>query len=375
VSIPFYGGHLLADDLMARAEPYLEQVLDEGWYVNGTIVGELERRIAARLGVEHCVGVGSGSDALVLLLEALGVGPGDEVVVPAYTFVSSATAVAHVGATPVFADIDPVTRNVSTAEVERRLTARTKAVMPVHMLLQMAPMDEIVELCRGLSLLVVEDSAEAIGFRLHDRAAGAWGHGGVLSFFPSKTLGARGDGGAVVTSDERIADEVRLRRNHGNRGAIPYLWETPGVNSRLDSVQAALLLAALDRLDSDIAERWRLADAYSERLEGLAGVDLPQLTVGEGVPYVYLIEVADRDALVAKLAGAGIEVEVYYPVPLHLQPVFADLGHAPGDLPHAERLCSRAVALPLYPGLPLSAVERTAGVVAEHAGLVESRGR
>lgn len=369
--VPFYGGPLLSGELEAVVKSYVERVLDEGWFVNGSVVRDLEARIAERTGVTHALGVGSASDGLLLLLDALGIGEGDEVIVPAYTFVSSATAIMHVGATPVFADVDPTTRNLLPAEIDRLRTDRTKAVMPVHMLLQMAPMLDVSRICEDLGLLVVEDSAEAIGMSVAGRSAGAWGAGGVLSFFPSKTLGARGDGGMVLTDDDEVADEVRLRRNHGDRGEIPYLWEKPGMNSRLDSVQAAILMASLDRLDDDIAERWQLADHYTSALEGVAGIDLPHVASGVGVPYVYLVEVDDRDGLAAALHSVGVETEVYYPVPLHLQPVFSPLGYRRGDLPNAERLCARALALPLYPGLARSAVDLVAETVAAH--LAEAR--
>jgi dTDP-4-amino-4,6-dideoxygalactose transaminase len=362
--IPFYSGHTGLMRLWPELEPLLEEAIGRGRFVNGPLVARLEAALSAYTGAGAAVAVASGTDALTILLSAAGVGPGDEVIVPAYSFVASATSVVHLRATPVFADVDPVTRTLRPDEVERRIGPRTVAIMPVHLFDRMADMSALRAVAENAGVLVLEDSAEAIGMRQDGRHAGRHGLGGVLSFFPAKTLGALGDAGAILTDDEATADLCRCLRNHGETGRVPYEWAVPGFNSRMDDLQAAVLLARLARLDADIDRRAALAATYDEALAALAPAVVRPAPAPGAVHYVYLVEVERRDALAAHLARRGIGTEVYYPAPLHLQPCFAELGYRPGELPVAERVCARALALPLYPDLDEDAVATVCAAIA-----------
>jgi dTDP-4-amino-4,6-dideoxygalactose transaminase len=338
-------------------------VADHGKYSHGAKVAELESALAEWTGARHVVCVNSGTDALILLLRACGLEPGAEVIVPAFSFVASATSVALAGGRPVFADIDPVSYSIDPASAAAATTARTRMIMPVHLFCQLADMQGVLDLASKLRLTVVEDSAEAVGMRWGGTHAGLLGAGGVLSFFPTKTLGAIGDAGAVITSDPAIAGAVAALRHHGRGGnttgnfpGISNLSIMPGVNSKMDDIQAAVLLAKLTRLDGQIARRAELAELYSGRLRGMPGVTripaiVPRAAAVDPVWYVYLIEVDRRDSLAEYLASRGIGTETYYPLPLHLQPCFAHLGYRRGDFPVAEAACERTIALPLYPDL------------------------
>lgn len=375
--IPFFSQARSFERLWPVISARVEEVFDNGKFSHGAQVAALERRLADYTGARYAIGVNSGTDALVLLLRAAGLRPGDGVLVPAYSFVATATAVVLAGGRPVFADIDPVTYALDPAEVERVVDAGTRFLMPAHLFCQMADMGELSRAAARHGLTVLEDSAEGIGMRQAGVHAGLHGLGGVLSFFPAKTLGALGDAGAVLTDDPRLADVVAAMRHHGRFGrtldnfpGISTETAVVGTNSKMDDVQAAVLLARMEVLDEEIARRAELAAAYRERLQDLPGVvALPRIVDGapgsDGVFYVYLVEVEGRDELVEHLAARGIGTEVYYPVPLHRQPCFADLGHAPGDFPNAEAAARRAVALPLYPDLDLSEVDRVCAAVRE----------
>ncbi|MEV6670581.1 DegT/DnrJ/EryC1/StrS family aminotransferase [Streptomyces sp. NPDC051162] len=371
-------------DTFARCWPdisrHVGEVFDRGKFSHGRQVAELEQALAAYTGARHVVAVNSGTDALVLLLRGCGIGPGDEVIVPAFSFFASASSVALARARPVFADIDPVSYSLDPAAAEAAVTPRTRAVLPVHLFWQLADMAGLGALARRHGLRVVEDSAEAIGMRWNGVHAGLLGDGGVLSFFPTKTLGALGDAGAVLTDDPELAERVASLRHHGRTGltvdhfaGISNLAGASGTNSKMDDIQAAVLLGKLPRLDGAIARRAELARAYTERLRGVPGVlRLPAVVrreaVAEPVFYVYVIEVERRDELVTHLAHEGVGTEVYYPTPLHLQPAFAGLGHRPGDFPHAEAACAHTVALPFHPDLSLTDVDRVCDAVSRFYG-------
>ncbi|MDA0567826.1 DegT/DnrJ/EryC1/StrS family aminotransferase [Streptomonospora sp. S1-112] len=373
--MPFFSQRAAFAELWASVRAHCADVLDHGKFSHGRKVAELETALAAWTGARHVVGVNSGTDALVLLLRACGLEPGDEVVVPAYSFAATATSVALARGRPVFADIDPATYALDPAAADAAVTPRTRAVMPAHLFSRTADLDSLAALARRRGITLVEDSAEAVGMRWNGVHAGLLGAGGVLSFFPAKTLGAIGDAGAVLTDRDDIADTAAALRHHGRRGAtldnfpgISTQTSLPGLNSKMDDLQAAVLLAKLPGLADDIRRRADLAAAYTERLRGLPGVlRLPDHAPGpHGDPpvfYVYLVEVADRDTLAAHLADHGVGTEVYYPVPLHLQPCFAHLGHRPGDFPRAEAACASALALPLYPDLPLAHVDRVCDLI------------
>lgn len=349
---------------------HLDELFDRGKFSHGRQVAELEQALMAWTGARHVIAVNSGTDALVLLLRACDIGPGDEVIVPAFSFVASASSVALAGATPVFADIDPETYALDPGSAEAAVTPRSAAVMPVHLFSQLAAMGALRKVADRHGLTLVEDSAESIGMRWDGVHGGLLGRGGVLSFFPTKTLGALGDAGAVLTDDPEVAEKVSTLRHHGRMGrtvdhiaGISNLSGASGTNSKMDDIQACVLLGKLPHLDAMIARRAELARAYTERLSGIPGVLRVPGPVAREVPtdpvfYVYVIEAERRDALVDHLTRAGIGTEVYYPTPLHLQPCFAELGYRPGDFPHAEQACARTVALPFHPDLGEDEVDR-----------------
>ncbi len=343
----------------------LAGVLDSGRFIGGPEVAAFEAEAAAFLGVEHAVGVNSGTDALVLALRALGVGPGDEVVTSPFTFFATAEAVSVVGARPVFADIEAGSFNLDPEQVVAALTPRTRAILPVHLFGRPAAMEPLLELAAARGLAVLEDCAQAFGARCGERRVGSLGQAGAFSFFPSKNLGGFGDGGLVVTDDAELAARVRMLANHGSRER--YRNEAIGMNSRLDAFQAAVLRIRLRRVDAWNQGRRRAAEAYLALLADIPGLVLPELCP-EHVFHQFTIRVPAerREALVAGLARAGIPVMLYYPVPLHRLPVYADLVHAP--LPEAERAAAEVMSLPIWPDMPREVQERVAGAVRQVLG-------
>ena len=375
--VPFFSQASGFTRLWPLVEHNLQRVFDSGKFSHGAQVAEWEEALAAHTGARYAVAVNSGTDALVLLLRACGLRPGDEVLVPAYSFFATASSVVLAGGVPRFVDIDPDSYAMDPAALAEAVTPACRFVMPAHLFHGMADMAAIGEVARSHGLTVVEDSAEAIGMRRGSWHAGLFGAGGVLSFFPSKTLGALGDAGAVLTDDPELAHAVDALRHHGRAGrtlddfpAIATRSSRPGVNSKMDDVQAAILLARLTTLEEDIARRAALAARYTEQLRGVPGVlRLPRSTArpergDRDVFYVYLIEAERRDALVAHLDGLGIGTEVYYPVPLPHQPAFAGLGGRDRCFPHAEAASERALALPLHPDLGTEEVDRVCEAIA-----------
>ncbi|HEV7806218.1 MAG TPA: DegT/DnrJ/EryC1/StrS family aminotransferase [Solirubrobacteraceae bacterium] len=378
MSVAFFSMRAALERDLEQLGALVDEAFDAGRFVDGPLVRRLEAELEQYTGAGSVIAVGSGSDALIIALRALGIGPGDEVVVPVYTFFATASSVVHAGATPVFADVDPETYAIDPNDVERRITGRTRAIMPVHPFLRLADVDRLAEIAELRGLVLFEDSAQGIGMRRGGRHAGCFGAAGILSFFPTKTLGALGDAGAIVTDDADLADRCRRLRGHGQvPGATPYTWDVLGHNSRMDDLQAAVLLTRLRSLDSEIERRAQLARAYDEALEPLAEWVRPPSWNGveDAVVYVYLIQADHRDELVEHLTARGIETEVYYPRPLHLQPCFAHLGHGRGDFPVAERAADRAVALPLYPDLTEAQVEEVCAAIAEFYGAAAGPGR
>ncbi|QHC33833.1 aminotransferase class I/II-fold pyridoxal phosphate-dependent enzyme [Streptomyces sp. HF10] len=373
--MPFFSQAATFEQLWPSIEKALGDVFDSGKFSHGKQVGQLETELAQYTGARHVIGVNSGTDALVLLLRACGLRPGDGVLVPAYSFFATASAVVLAGGRPQFVDIDPRTYAMDPEALDAAVTPRSRFVMPVHLFHTMADMAAVDAVARRHGLTVVEDSAEAIGMRRSGVHAGLHGRGGVLSFFPSKTLGAIGDAGAVLTDDPRIADTVAALRHHGRGGrtlndfpAISTESALPGANSKMDDIQAAVLLAKLPLLEAHIARRAELAAAYTARLRDVPGIlRLPRAVTetpdDRDVHYVYLIETEHRDALVAHLGAQGIGTEVYYPLPLPHQPVLGHLGHRPGDFPHAEAAARRAVALPFHPDLRPGDLDRVCDTI------------
>ncbi|MER7763849.1 DegT/DnrJ/EryC1/StrS family aminotransferase [Streptomyces sp. NPDC097619] len=319
--------------------------------VLGRRTGELERRLRERARVAEVTACGSGTGALILALRTLGAGPGDEVIVPAFGAEPLASSVLAVGATPVFADVDPVTMVLDPADTERRITPRTRVVVPAHTFQSVADMPALVELAarRGVSLL--EDSAVAMGASLHGSAAGSWGDIGLYSFFPVKPFGMVGEGAVLLTDDAELAAAVRRVRDHGQDPAEPGVHHELGIDSRFDEVQAAYQLARLDTLDDRLAARRAVVDHYEEALAPLRSRGLLLPEQGPGISpclYVYAVQHERRDELAAHLAGHGVGTRVYYPLPLHRLPQFARYAPAPHHLPGAEAASSRHLALPLH---------------------------
>jgi len=326
------------------------RVCDSQRFIMGPEVELLEHELATTLGVRHAIGVSSGTDALVAALMALGVGPGDEVITVPYSFFATAGSIARVGARPVFVDIDPATFNMDPARVKAAVTSRTKALMPVHLFGLVAEMEPILEIAADEGIAVIEDAAQAIGATRHGKMAGALGTIGCFSFFPSKNLGAFGDAGLITVQDDALARRVRLLRNHG---AEPkYFHELVGGNFRLDALQAAVLRVKAPHLAAWTAGRRRNAERYRELFNaaGLAKrVVLPVEPPGHMHIYnQFVIRVPQRDQVKQQLKEAGVETEIYYPVPLHLQKCFASLGYQNGAFPHTESAALGSLALPIF---------------------------
>lgn len=339
----------------------VQRVLASGHFILGPEVAALEEEVSAYLGVTHAIGVASGTDALVIALRALDIGPGDEVIVPAYTFFATAGAVLLVGATPVFAEIDPRTYCLDVADAARRITPRTKALIPVHLYGHPADMDAVLELAREHGLKVIEDNAQAFGATYHGRKTGGLGDVGCLSFFPTKNLGAYGDGGMLVTRDAALAERMRMLRTHGWK--TKYYPEMLGYNSRLDALQAAILRAKLPHLDEWNARRRQLAGEYSRRLSEL-GIGVPyEAEAARHVYHLYVIRLQARDRVQRRLKEAGIAAEVYYPQPPYLAEPCRSLGYRPGNFPEAGRASRELLAIPLYPEMTPGQVEAAVAVV------------
>lgn len=338
-------------------EAAVKAVIESGAFILGQAVQDFESTFAAVSGAEYCVGVGSGLDALRLSLYALDIGAGDDVIVPANTFIATALAVSAVGARPVLVDCEPETYNIDPAQIEDALTERTKAILPVHLYGQPADMKSISEIADQHRLTVVEDAAQAHGARYGDRVCGGMGAAGCFSFYPAKNLGALGDAGAVTTNDRGLAERVARLRNYGQTSK--YLHDESGFNSRLDTLQAAVLSVKLAHLGEWNAARAGHAVRYAELLHGVGDLVLPA-TVPDvtHVFHLFVIQTAQRDALQEFLASRGIATGIHYPVPIHLQAAYAGLGHEKGAFPNTEFLADRILSLPLYPELSNDQIDR-----------------
>lgn len=360
-------------DLTAQYHSIKEEIdaavhatLESGQFILGPAVAGFEESIAAYLGVEHAIGLASGTDALVLALRALDISAGDEVIIPAYTFFATAGTVMSVGATPVFVDIDPISYQIDVAQIQKRITSKTKVIIPVHLYGHPADMDPILELARAHTLKVIEDNAQAFGSTYRGRKTGTVGDIGCLSFFPTKNLGAFGDGGMVVTNDAALAERMRMLRTHGWKKK--YYSEEVGYNSRLDAMQAAILQAKLPHVDGWNEKRREIARRYSDQLAGL-GVTIPiECEWARHVFHLYVIRSSKRDELQAFLKQCGIASEVYYPVPPHLSAACHRLGYKEGHFPHAEQASRESLALPLYPELTEAQQDEVIEKVTEFAG-------
>jgi len=323
--------------------------LESGHFILGPQVTKFEESVASYLGVEHAVGLASGTDALVIALRALNLGVGDEVIIPAYTFFATAGTVMSVGAMPVFVDIDPHTYQMDVSKIESAITSKTKAIMPVHLYGHPAEMNPILEIASKHGLKVIEDNAQGFGAEYLGKKTGALSDIGCLSFFPTKNLGAYGDGGMAVTNDSALAERMRKLRAHGWKKK--YYSEEVGYNSRLDALQAAILQAKLPYVNAWNEKRRELARRYSEHLALLGIVTPVEREWGKHVYHLYIIRSKKRDGLQAFLKQKGIASEVYYPIPPHLAEPCRAFGYKEGDFPHAELAARETLALPLYPEL------------------------
>ncbi|HJZ72752.1 MAG TPA: DegT/DnrJ/EryC1/StrS family aminotransferase [Vicinamibacterales bacterium] len=335
-------------------------VIERGDFILGAAVEQFEAEYAAYIGTRHAVGVGTGLAAIELALRAFDIGPGDEVIAPANTFIATILAILATGATPVFADVDPASHTVDAGAIAAAVTARTRAIVPVHLYGQPVEMDAVSAVARRHNLLVIEDAAQAHGARYKGARAGSLGAAAAFSFYPSKNLGAFGDGGIVTTSDDRAAEKIRLLRNYGQR--VKYHHAVAGTNSRLDTLQAAVLRVKLPHLDRWNALRRRHAAAYGVRLRGR--VATPSVSANaEHVFHLYVVESDDRDRLQARLRAQGVETGIHYPVAAHLQEACASLGYTPGDFPATERAAARILSLPMYAELTDAQIDYVAEAI------------
>jgi dTDP-4-amino-4,6-dideoxygalactose transaminase len=338
-----------------------ERIAEAGAFSLGEELRAFEAEFAAYCGAAEGIGVANGTVAIELALAALGAGPGREVITVPHTFVATVEAIHATGATPVLVDIDPDTRCMDPSGLQAALSERTAAVVPVHLYGRPAPMDEILRICTAAGVPVVEDTAQAHGALLAGRRAGGIGTAGAFSFYPTKNLGAMGDGGAVVTNDPEVAARIRSLRHHGSAPGDANRHERPGRTERLDNLQAAMLRLKLPRLDEDNDARRAAAARYRELLDGLPLVLPPEDAPGmHSVYHLFVVELGERDRVREALREEGIATGVHYPTPAHLQPGWAHLGLGPGDLPVSERVASRVLSLPCFPGIESHEIDRVA---------------
>lgn len=350
MNIPFlsfdYTNNIIADEMQEA----FTQVFNSKWYILGKEVTAFEAAYAAFCETKYCIGVSNGLDALILSLKACGIKAGDEVIVPSNTYIATVLAITHVGATPVFAEPDESTYNITAVGIEPCITIRTKAVMPVHLYGQSCNMKAIMQLAEKYDLKVIEDNAQAHGALCYNQLTGSWGHANAHSFYPGKNLGALGDAGAVTTHDENIAQQISMLRNYGS--AKKYYNEVAGYNMRLDELQAAFLSVKLKHLASFTALRCKAADIYNSTLKDVNEITLPFTAKHcTHVYHLYVIRTTQRDALQQFLNSKGIGTMIHYPVPPHLQQAYTAPGYKKGDFPVAESMAETCLSLPLYPGI------------------------
>jgi dTDP-4-amino-4,6-dideoxygalactose transaminase len=359
--IPYLDLEAQYNGIRAEVLTALEEICRSGRFAQGPATSDFEAKFAVYCGVDHCVSLNSGTSALHLALRCLDIGPDDEVITVGMTFIGTAWAISYVGAKPVFVDIDPARRTMSPSNVEAAITPRTKAIIPVHLYGMPAEMDRIKSIADRHGLPVIEDAAQAHGASYRGKRVGQFGQIACFSFYPSKNLGAYGEGGALITNDASIAQRARSLRDHAQ--SQKYLHDEIGYNYRMDSFQAAVLAIKLKRLDAWNRARAERAAYYTELLKD-SPYKLPaHVPDSECVWHCYVIEAPERDRVRAGLNDAGIETGVHYPVPVHLQKAYAHLGYKPGDLPVTEKLCHRCLALPIYPELSKEKIFTVASIL------------
>jgi dTDP-4-amino-4,6-dideoxygalactose transaminase len=347
--VPYLDLQAQYDGIRTEVLTALAEICESGRFAQGPATSDFEAKFAAYCGVDHCVSLNSGTSALHLALRCLDVGPGDEVITVGMTFIATAWAISYVGATPVFVDIDPGRQTMCPTKLEAAITPRTKAIIPVHLFGMPAEMDRIEAIADRHGLPIIEDAAQAHGARYRGKRVGQFGQIACFSFYPSKNLGAYGEGGALITNDASIAQRARSLRDHAQ--SQKYLHDEIGYNYRMDSFQAAVLAIKLKRLDAWNTARADRAAYYTELLKNSAYKVPTHFSDSECVWHCYVIETSERDRVRAALHDRGIETAIHYPAPVHLQKAYAHLGHKPGDLPVTEKLCQQCLSLPIYPEL------------------------
>ena len=370
--VPFLDLSLQHDALKNEIENAIQSVFKDSSFVLGPALKKFEDEFAQYCKVEHCVGLNSGTAALHLALLAMGVGPGDEVITAANSFIATAEAISFCGAEPRFVDALLDTANINTDLLEQAITHKTKVIIPVHLYGQPAEMDKILKIAAAHKLMVLEDACQAHGAVFHGMRVGSFGHAAAFSFYPGKNLGAAGDGGAVVTNDPELAAKITLLRNHGSEQK--YHHDIIGHNFRLDSVQAAILSAKLPHLDLWNRKRREIARFYNEKLTGLHGVSPVSAIVDcEPVHHLYVIRTADRDLVLQQLKEMRIASGIHYPIPIHLQPAYRYLDLNEGAFPVSEELSKSVVSLPIYPDMPKADQERVVAAILKASELMKSR--
>ncbi len=359
MNVPFLDLNAQMATIRPEVDAAIARVLDSTQFIMGEELTAFEQEFAQFCGTRECVGVDSGLSALELVLRAWGVGPGDEVITGAHTYIATVTAISMVGAEPVLVEVDPATYLLDPRAIEAAITPRTKAIIPVHIYGQTVDMDPLMEIARRHQLLVLEDACQAHGARYHGRRAGSLGHAAAFSFYPGKNLGAAGDGGAITTDDGELAGRLRMLRNYGQ--TVKYHHETLGYNHRLDSLQAAILRVKLPRLDGWNAGRRRVADAY---MRGLAGLPLVLPAVGaanEPVWHLFVVRVADRDGVQRHLRETGVDAGLHYPIPIHHQHAYPQLAHL--RFPVSEVIAAECLSLPMYAEMTEAQIEQVVGAL------------
>ncbi len=362
--VPFYDIKAQYDELAPEIDAAVHEVVASGAYMLGANHNAIERELADLHGIKHGIALNSGTDALRIMMDAEGIGPGDEVLTTAFTFVASTETIVQVGATPVFVDIDPATFMIDPAKIEAAVTPRTKAILPIHLFGQMAPMGPIMEIARKHGLAVLEDAAQAVGAKQNGTPAGGFGISSGLSFYVTKNLGAMGDAGMILTDDDDTAERCRSIRVHG-MGRERYYYDHVGYTSRMDEVQAAFLRVKLRRLEAWNARRGEIAALYLEGLAGVEGLTLPSLIPGnESTWHQFALLTPQRDALMTHLKAQGVDSMIYYPVPLHFHAPYQDFADGEGSLPETERVCREVLCLPIHSHLSDEAAEYVVASVA-----------
>uniref|UniRef100_A0A7C4VV60 DegT/DnrJ/EryC1/StrS family aminotransferase n=1 Tax=Fervidobacterium pennivorans TaxID=93466 RepID=A0A7C4VV60_FERPE len=349
MKVPFLDFSKMNEEIRDEIKEAFDRVFESKWYILGKEVEEFERQFASYCGVKHCIGVGNGLEALMLILKGYGIGPGDEVIVPSNTYIATALAVSYVGAKPVFVEPDLETYNINPKLIEEKITDKTRAIIAVHLYGQAAEMDEISDIARRYNLKVIEDAAQAHGAEYKGRKTGSLGDAAGFSFYPGKNLGGFGDGGAVTTNDDELAEKIRYLRNYGSIKKYHHVYK--GHNSRLDEMQAAFLRVKLNYLDKWNEERRKIAKLYLENIKNESIILPKEADSRKHVWHLFVIRTKKRDELQKYLEEKEIGTLIHYPIPMHLQKAYSDFNMKEGDLPIAEKISKEVLSLPMWPGM------------------------